>query len=255
MGDIPGSLDGKGVVITGGGTGIGRATAHQFAAEGAQVLVVGRTAARLEETAVVHPSISAFAADGAAADGPERIVEAALQQLGRIDVLVNNAAITRPAALGTIDRRTAEEQLATNLLTPVFLAQAALPHLTAAKGTIVNVSSNPPSYGWPDNSIYGSTKVALDFLTATWAVELAPKGVRVVSVAPGITATPVLTHAGFTQEQIAALGEGLIERIPLGRIAQPSEIAWWIVNVARPEAGYLTGTVVRVDGGLSVAAG
>ncbi|MBB5780876.1 SDR family NAD(P)-dependent oxidoreductase [Nonomuraea jabiensis] len=255
MGDISGSLEGKCVVITGGGTGIGRATAHRFAAEGAQVLVTGRTAARLEEAAAAYPSISAFAADGAAADGPERIVEAAVRRLGRIDVLVNNAAITRPAALGTIDRRTAEEQIATNLLAPLFLAQAALPHLASARGTIVNVSSNPPSYGWPDNSVYGSTKVALDFLTATWAVELAPKGVRVVSVAPGITATPVMAHAGFTREQIAALGEGLTERIPLGRIAQPGEIAWWIVNVARPEAGYLTGTVVRVDGGLSVAAG
>ncbi|MEV6153416.1 SDR family oxidoreductase [Nonomuraea sp. NPDC052129] len=248
-------MAGKGVVITGGGTGIGRATAHQFAAEGARVLVVGRTAARLEETAAAYPSIRTYAADGAAADGPERIVEAAVELLGGIDVLVNNAAITRPAALGTIDRRTAEEQIATNLLAPLFLAQAALPHLAAAKGTIVNVSSNPPSYGWPDNSVYGSTKVALDFLTATWAVELAPKGVRVVSVAPGITATPVMAHAGFTQEQIAAAGEGLVGRIPLGRIAQPGEIAWWIVNVTRPEAGYLTGTVVRVDGGLSVAAG
>ncbi|GAA3184787.1 SDR family NAD(P)-dependent oxidoreductase [Nonomuraea roseoviolacea] len=246
---------GKGVVITGAGTGIGRATAHRFAAEGARVLVVGRTAARLEETAAAHSSISVFAADGAAADGPERIVEAAMRRLGRIDVLVNNAAITRPAALGAIDRRTAEEQIATNLLAPLFLAQAALPHLASAQGTIVNVSSNPPWGGWPDNSVYGSTKVALDFLTATWAVELAPKGVRVVSVAPGITATPVLAHAGYTPEQIAAAGEGLVGRIPLGRVAQPAEIAWWIVNVTRPEAAYLTGTVVRVDGGLSVAAG
>ncbi|MEV4806939.1 SDR family oxidoreductase [Nonomuraea sp. NPDC049421] len=249
------SLAGKGVVITGGGTGIGRATAHLFAAEGARVLVVGRTAARLEETAAAHSSISTFAADGAAPDGPERIVEAATARLGRIDVLVNNAAITRPAALGAIDRRTAEDQIATNLLAPIFLAQAALPHLAATEGTIVNVSSNPSSIGWPEGSVYGSTKVALDFLTATWAVELAPKGIRVVSVAPGITATPVLAHAGYTQEQIAAAGASLTGRIPLGRIARPAEIAWWIVNVARPEAAYLTGTVIRVDGGLSVAAG
>ena len=254
MGDTSRGLAGKGVVITGGGTGIGRATAHQFAAEGAQVLIVGRTAARLEEAAADYPSITTFATDGAAADGPERIVEAAMERLGRIDVLVNNAAITRPAPLGAIDRRTAEEQIATNLLAPLFLAQTALPHLAAAEGTIVNVSSNPPFYGWPDNSVYGSTKVALDFLTATWAVELAPRGVRVVSVAPGITATPVLAHAGFTPEQIATQGAGLAARIPLGRIAQPGEIAWWIMNVTRPEAAYLTGTVIRVDGGLSVAA-
>ncbi|MFF0578781.1 SDR family NAD(P)-dependent oxidoreductase [Streptosporangium saharense] len=255
MGDYSDSLAGKGVIVTGGGTGIGRATAHLFAAEGARVLVVGRTTARLEETAAADPLISVFAADGAAADGPERIVEAAVRQLGRIDVLVNNAAIIRPAVLGSIDRRTAEEEIATNLLASLFLAQAALPHLTAAKGTIVNVSSNPPGIGWPGNSVYGSTKVALDFLTATWAVELGSRGVRVMSVAPGITDTPVLTHAGFTEEQIAASGEQLVRRIPLGRIAQPDEVARWIVNMARAEAGYLTGTVVRVDGGLSAFAG
>lgn len=249
------SLAGKGVIVTGGGTGIGRATAHLFAAEGARVLVVGRTTARLEGTAAAHPSISVFAADGTAADGPERIVEAAVRQFGRIDVLVNNAAIIRPAVLGSIDRRTAEEEIATNLLAPLFLAQTALPHLAATKGTIVNVSSNPPGIGWPGNSVYGSTKVALDFLTATWAVELGSRGVRVMSVAPGITDTPVLTHAGFTEEQIAASGERLVRRIPLGRIAQPDEVARWIVNMARAEAGYLTGTVVRVDGGLSVSAG
>jgi NAD(P)-dependent dehydrogenase (short-subunit alcohol dehydrogenase family) len=93
--------------------------------------------------------------------------------------------------------------------------------------------------------------VALDFLTHTWAVELAPRGIRVVSVAPGVTATPVLSHAGFSDEQMAAAGKELRARIPLGRIARPEEIAWWIVNAARPEASYLTGAVIRVDGGLS----
>ncbi|MFB6943014.1 SDR family NAD(P)-dependent oxidoreductase [Streptomyces sp. NPDC056237] len=238
------------MIITGGGTGIGRATAQQFATAGAGVLVVGRTAERLAETAMEHPHIRTFVADVAAPDAPTGIVAAALEAFGRIDALVNNAAITRPAPLGAIDRKVAEEQLATNLLAPVFLTQRALPHLEDG-GTVVNVTSNPPHYGWPNNSRYGSTKVALDFLTNTWAVELAQHGIRVVSVAPGITATPVLSHAGFTDEQITAAGRELRARIPLGRIAQPKEIAWWIVNAVRPEAGYLTGTVVRVDGGLS----
>jgi NAD(P)-dependent dehydrogenase (short-subunit alcohol dehydrogenase family) len=242
-------LQGRAVLITGGGTGIGRATARQFAAAGAEVLIVGRTAERLRETAQGHPGIETLAADVAAPEAPDAIVDAALEAFGRIDVLVNNAAITRPASLESIDRTVAEQQLATNLIGPLFLTQRALPHL-APGSAIVNVTSNPPYYGWPRNSVYGSTKVALDFLTHTWAVELAPRGIRVVSVAPGITATPVLTHAGFTAEQVAAAGRQLRDRIPLGRIAQPEEIAWWIVNVTRPEAGYLNGTVVRVDGGL-----
>ncbi|MEV5751385.1 SDR family oxidoreductase [Actinoallomurus sp. NPDC052308] len=243
---------GRAVLITGGGTGIGRATARQFAASGAEVLIVGRTAERLAETAEGHPRIRTFVADVAAPNAPADIVAAAVEAFGRIDVLVNNAAITRPAPLGAIERKVAEEQLATNLLAPVFLTQHAVPYLEAG-GTIVNVTSNPPYYGWPNNSVYGSTKVALDFLTHTWAVELAQRGIRVVSVAPGITATPVLSHAGFSDEQIAVAGKELRARIPLGRIAQPAEIAWWIVNVTRSEAAYLTGTVIRVDGGLSVA--
>jgi NAD(P)-dependent dehydrogenase (short-subunit alcohol dehydrogenase family) len=246
------TLHGRAVLITGGGTGIGRATAQQFAALGAEVLIVGRTAERLAETAKEHPRIRTFVADVAEPKAPADIVAAVLEAFGRIDALVNNAAITRPAPLGAIDRKVAEEQLATNLLAPVFLTQHALPHLEAG-GTIVNVTSNPPHSGWPNNSVYGSTKVALDFLTHTWAVELAQRGIRVLSVAPGITATPVLSHAGFSDEQIAAAGKELRARIPLGRIAQPKEIAWWIVNATRPEAGYLTGTIIRVDGGLSAA--
>jgi NAD(P)-dependent dehydrogenase (short-subunit alcohol dehydrogenase family) len=243
------TLHGRAVLITGGGTGIGRATARQFAAAGAEVLIVGRTAERLAETAEQHPNIRTYVADIAAPDAPVGIVTAALDTFGRIDVLVNNAAITRPAPLGAIDRNVAEQQVATNLFAPVFLTQHALPHLTP-DSTIVNVTSNPPHHGWPNNSIYGSTKVALDFLTHTWAVELAQSGIRVVSVAPGITATPVLRHAGFSDEQIATAGKEFRARIPLRRVAQPEEIAWWIVNATRPEAGYLTGTIIRVDGGL-----
>lgn len=244
------TLHGRAVLITGGGTGIGRATALQFAASGAEVLIIGRSAARLAETAGEHPRIRPFVADITEPDAAAGIVTAGLETFGRIDVLINNAAITRPAPLGAIDRKVAEEQFATNLLAPVFLTQQALPHLRPG-ATIVNVTSNPPYYGWPNNSVYGSTKVALDFLTHTWAVELAQRGIRVLSVAPGITATSVLAHAGLSDEQIAAAGEELRARIPLGRIAQPNEIAWWIVNATRPEAGYLTGTVIRVDGGLS----
>ncbi|MGC7098705.1 SDR family NAD(P)-dependent oxidoreductase [Amycolatopsis lurida] len=240
---------GQAVLITGAGSGIGRVAAHQFADAGADVLIVGRTASRLAETADGYPNIRTHVADVAAPDG---IVDAMLDAFGRIDVLVNNAAITRPAVLGAIERETAAQQLATNLLGPIFLTQQALPHLSAGS-TIVNITSNPPHHGWPGNSIYGSTKVALDFLTHTWAVELAERGIRVVSVAPGITATPVLSHAGWSAEEIEAAGAALRKRIPLGRIARPEEIAWWITRVAQREAGYLTGTIIRVDGGLGAA--
>jgi NAD(P)-dependent dehydrogenase (short-subunit alcohol dehydrogenase family) len=107
------TLHGRAVLITGGGTGIGRATAQQFAAAGAEVLIIGRTAERLAETAKEHPRIRTFVADIAAPNAPVDIVAAAVDAFGRIDVLVNNAAITRPAPLEAIDRKVAEEQLAT----------------------------------------------------------------------------------------------------------------------------------------------
>lgn len=166
---------------------------------------------------------------------------------------MNNAAIVRPAALGAIDRTDAVEQLNTNLVGPLFLTQAALPLLAEARGTVINVTSNEAYRGWANNSVYGATKVALDFLTRTWAVELGSHGVRVVSVAPGVTETPVLVHAGFTPEQVRASREEFLARIPLGRVAEPEEIAWWIVQMARPQAGYVSGTVLRVDGGINVA--
>lgn len=244
------SLQGRAVVITGGGTGIGRAAAHQFAAAGADVLVTGRTGGTLKETAE-GTNIRTAVADVATAEGRAVIVDAAVREFGRIDVLVNNAGITRPAPLGEIDPEVAEQQFATNLTGPLFLTQSALPHIGSG-GTIINITSNSPHRGWPGASVYGATKVAMDFLTKTWALELADRGIRVVSLAPGITQTPILSNAGLTPEQLDS-AEQFVSRIPLNRLAEPDEIAWWLVAVARPEAGYLTGQVIRVDGGLSAA--
>ncbi len=239
----------KSVIVTGAGTGIGRASARMFAAEGANVLIVGRGADNLAETAGGMPGIRPLAIDITRPDAAEVIAATALDAFGRIDVLVNNAGITRPARLGEIDRKRAEEQISTNLLAPLFLAQEASRHMERG-AVIVNVSSNPPLRGWPGNSVYGSTKVGLDFLTYTWAMELAPRGIRVVSVAPGVTDTPIFVHAGLPPEQLAAKLND--DRIPLGRRARPEEIAWWIVNVTGAHAAYLTGAVVRIDGGVSV---
>jgi meso-butanediol dehydrogenase/(S,S)-butanediol dehydrogenase/diacetyl reductase len=241
------------VIVTGGGTGIGRVAAHMFAKEGADVLVVGRREHTLAETAAAHPAIRFHVQDVTAPEAPDSIVEAALEAFGGIDVLVNNAGLIRPAALADIDPDQARLQIDTNLLAPLFLTQKAVPHMRPG-AVIVNVStSNPPGKAWPGNAVYGCTKIGLDFLTHTWAVELGPLGIRVVSVAPGVTDTPVLDHAGLTPEQLEERRERLNARAPLGRQAQPEEIAWWIVQTTRPEASYLTGAVLRIDGGISVS--
>ncbi|MFE1956151.1 MULTISPECIES: SDR family NAD(P)-dependent oxidoreductase [Streptomyces] len=245
----------KAVVVTGGGTGIGAATARAFAEDGAHVLVVGRSEATLKETADGYQDrIRVLAADISDAGAPERVVESALREFGRLDVLVNNAAVTGFTGLEGLDRDTVAAHLGTNLLAPVFLTQRALDALEATKGVVVNVSS-AGSLGlraWPDNSVYGMAKVAMDFLTRTWAVELAPRGIRSVGIAPGVVDTGVGVRAGMPQEAYDGFLAQMAGRIPAGRVGRPEDIAWWIVQLTRPEAAYANGTVLAVDGALSV---
>jgi NAD(P)-dependent dehydrogenase (short-subunit alcohol dehydrogenase family) len=235
-------------IVTGGGTGIGRSTARLFAKEGFDVLITGRTAAHLAETAEGRPNIHTLVVDITTQDAPDLIVDEALSAFGRIDVLVNNAGISRPAPLGELDWVQTHQQISTNLVAPMFLTQKVAGHLPSG-GVIVNITSNPAERGWPTQSVYGSTKVGLDFLTRTWAVELAPRGIRVVSVAPGVTDTPWNIHNDIDPERTAEKRRN--RRIPLGREAQPEEIAWWIVTATRPEASYVTGAVLRIDGGVN----
>ncbi|UXY24048.1 SDR family oxidoreductase [Streptomyces cynarae] len=241
------------VAVTGAGTGIGRATARAFAAEGAHVLAVGRRAEHLNETAAGHDRITPLAADITADGGPELIVRTALDIYGRLDVLVNNAGIVHSGALGTLTPEMIAPQIATNLIAPIMLAQAALPPLEASGGVIVNVSTSVGQRAWPGSSVYAATKTALELLTRSWAVELAPRGVRVVAVAPGAIDTPIGEHQGLTPERMAAVREWQLAHTPLGRIGRPEEVAWAITRLAAPAASFVTGVVLPVDGGAVVA--
>ncbi|AWI32188.1 SDR family oxidoreductase [Streptomyces sp. ICN441] len=242
------------MIITGGGSGIGRATARRFAARGDRVLVVGRTAGLLDETAEGHDGVRTLVADITEPGAGEAVVEAALEAFGRVDVLVNNAGAGTFAPLAALDRAVTEHQIAVNLIGPAFVAQAALAALEATGGTIVNVSSagSLGIQGFPDNSVYWATKAALNHFTRTWAVELAPRGIRVVSVAPGVTDTGIGERAGMSAEEYKGFLAQIAERIPLGRVATPEDVAWWVTALAEPGGGYLTGAVVPVDGGLSL---
>ncbi|MGC4864909.1 SDR family NAD(P)-dependent oxidoreductase [Micromonospora sp. DT53] len=244
----------RAVVVTGGGTGIGQATARAFAEHADHVLVVGRTERTLVETADGYPTIRPLTADITAPGQVRHIVDTAVREFGRIDVLVNNASAATPAPLGTIEQPAALADIEVNLLAPILLTQAAIPALAATGGTVVNISS-AGSLGrraWPNFSIYGATKVGLDFLTRTWAVELAPQGIRVVGIAPGVVETGMGVRSGATQEEYARFLEWMKTVTPLGRVGAPAEIAWWVRQLTAPEAGFATGTVLAVDGGASV---
>ncbi|MFD9035683.1 SDR family NAD(P)-dependent oxidoreductase [Streptomyces sp. NPDC059567] len=241
------------VVVTGAGTGIGRATARAFAAEGARVVAIGRRREPLEETADGDDRIVPLPADITAEGEPERIVRTVLATHGRLDVLVNNAGVVRSGALGTLSPELINDQLATNLVAPVLLAQAALPSLETSGGVIVNVTTSVGQRAWPGSSVYAATKTALELLTRSWAVELAPRGIRVAAVAPGAIDTPIGEHQGLTPERMAAVREWQLAHTPLGRIGRPEEVAWAITRLAAPEASFVTGVVLPVDGGAVVA--
>ncbi|UQA97346.1 SDR family NAD(P)-dependent oxidoreductase [Streptomyces halobius] len=245
----------RSVVVTGGGSGIGRATARAFVDEGAAVLVVGRTAGDLADTARGYDTIRTLAVDLTEADAPQKVVDTALRELGGIDVLVNNAAALGHRALADIDPEQVTVQLGTNLAVPVLLTRCALDALAAdGGGTVVNVSSSGArgSRAWPGNGVYGAAKAALDFLTRTWAVELAPLGIRTVGVAPGLVDSGFAERAGMSPEQYDGMLHHVGARTPQGRVGTPEEIAWWITHLTRPGAHYLTGAVLPVDGGLSL---
>ncbi|MCG8920579.1 SDR family oxidoreductase [Actinokineospora sp. PR83] len=244
----------RGIVITGGGTGIGRATAHAFADRGDRVLVVGRSPDALAEAARGRPAVRTLAADITDPAGPALVVDTALREFGRIDVLVNNAAVTGFDILGKLDPVSVRAQVETNLIAPILLTQAALDPLAAAAGTVVNIGSAGciGLRALPESAVYAATKVGLDALTRTWAVELAPRGVRVVGIAPGLVDTGVAERAGMPRETYDGILAAMLPRIPAGRVGEPGDVAWWVVALAEPGAAYANGAVIAVDGGLSV---
>lgn len=242
------TLAGKTAVVTGAGSGIGRATARAFAERGANVLAVGRSWEKLLGTGQEWPSISPFRMDVTDKDAPDKVVDTALERFGRIDALVHSAGLLRRTPLGTISVDDFDRFMAVNLRAPLLLTQAALAALSVAGGTVVNISASFGQRGWPGLSLYGATKAGLDFFTRAWAGELADHGIRVVSVAPGPIETPILDNNAWTDHEVTEMHR-LQELLPMARLGRPEEIAWWIVNFSEPLASYATGMILPVDGG------
>ena len=244
-------LAGAAVIVTGAGSGIGAATALLLGSAGANVVLVGRRPDPLEEVAAKVRSAGGDAlcvcADLADPASPQRIAGAAAARYGRIDGLVNNAAVVRHKALADWDTGGFDEHLATNIRAPFFLIQAALPALRESPvRAVVNISSSSGTLHRVGQSVYGMTKSALDYLTKTLAGELAPLGIRINGIAPGPIDTPIhATWADDLDEAYRWLGS----QVPLGRIGRPEEVAQWIVLLLSPVAAFLTGAVIPLDGG------
>ncbi|MET9351822.1 SDR family oxidoreductase [Streptomyces sp. NPDC006617] len=240
-------------IVTGAGSGIGRATTVALAEAGARVLGVGRRREALEETARVHPNIATLPLDLRGEDAAGEVVAAAVERWGRIDLLVNNAGALALMPLAETDASVIGDLFQVNVTAPSLLAHAALPHLKRSSGSIVNVSSTYGHRPLAGGAHYAATKSALEQLTRSWALELAAEGVRVNAVAPGPTETNVMAAAGLPEEVIREVRTSERERIPAGRIGLPEDVADWILRIADPRGAHLTGQVLTVDGGLELS--
>jgi NAD(P)-dependent dehydrogenase (short-subunit alcohol dehydrogenase family) len=244
---------GKTVVVTGATSGIGRAAAEAFAREHASIVLVGRNERVLAEVAALVRAAGGearpVATDLRSAAAAGGVVGAALDAFGGIDVLVNAAGVIASGTLEQTTDETWDEMIAVNLTAPFRLMRAAAPHLKARKGAVVNVSSVNGLRSFPGVLAYCVSKAGVDHLTRCAAIEMAPLGVRVNAVNPGVTVTNLHRRSGMAEPQYAAFLERSKETHPLGRPGQPQEIAELIVFLASERAGWMTGETIPIDGG------
>ena len=248
-------FDGKVVIVTGANSGIGEAAAVAFQEAGARVYGFARRKDAVEAAQAKHATMRWVLADVTSEAQATTAVEAVVQEAGRLDIVVNNAGIAVFASLEQSAGDVVRPQFEVNVLGPTFVTRAALAALKVSKGSVVNISSASGHKPSPGAAHYGATKAAIESLTRSWALELAPYGVRVNAIAPGPTDTPGLGKLGVPPEVLAQVKQGIIKQVPLGRMAGSREVAQWIVAVADPAVTWLTGQVLGIDGGMSLTGG
>lgn len=242
----------KVAVITGASSGIGRATAIQMAKDNIHVVLTSREKAALEETASQISNTDLYTiipADLSDERMIQKVMDMTIQKYGRIDILVNAAGIIGSGTIETTQRDAWDQMMNINLRSPFLLTQLAVPHLEKTKGAIVNVSSVTGTRAFPGVLSYCVSKAGMDQMTRCIALELAPKGIRVNAVNPGVVRTNLHRRGGMDEEKYEAFVEHSKSTHPLGRIGEPEEVAELICFLASEKSGWITGTTISIDGG------
>lgn len=244
------NLTDKVAIVTGGSSGIGRAIARRLATEGAKVLIVARKEADLKITAEGYPTISYLVGDLTEESTMDEIVNRIKSDYnGRLDILVNNAGWCPVKSIKDVTLADYTHAFDLDVKAVVDLTIHLVPFIVANKGTIINISSIGATHAAPNISMYIGAKAAISSFTRGWALDLAKDGVRVNAVAPGAVETNIWNVPGLTPQQSAEHEKSITAGIPMGRMAQPEEIANVVAFLASDEASYVTGAVFAVDGG------
>ncbi len=242
-------LTDKVAVVTGASRGIGRAVALALAAQGADLVVAARSLLPLQELVTEIEALGrkalAVTADAAVTEDAQRLIASAVERFGRVDILINNAGITRDGLLLRMKDEDWDAVLDTNLKGAFLLSRAAAKLMSKQRsGRIINISSVVGMMGNPGQANYSASKAGLIGLTKSIARELARRGVTVNAIAPGFIETDM------TRELSEKVRQELTAQIPLGRLGQAEDVAQAVVYLASDHAGYITGQVLGVNGGM-----
>ncbi|GHO97985.1 putative oxidoreductase YkvO [Reticulibacter mediterranei] len=242
-------LKGKVAVITGGGTGLGLATAALFVQEGAYVYIMGRRQSELDHAVqAIGRNITAVQGDISRLADIQRMYKTIQQHHKQIHVVFANAGVTAFSPLTEVTEEQLDRLLNINVKGTFFTVQQALP-LLADGSSILLTSSQSTSLAFPGLSIYNATKAAIRSVARTWSGELLDRNIRVNVISPGVIDTPILDEFGTTEEEVAQIKHLLASRIPMKRIGTPNEIARAALFLASDDSSFTTGQELFVDGG------
>jgi NAD(P)-dependent dehydrogenase (short-subunit alcohol dehydrogenase family) len=249
--DAMGRLEGKFAVITGANSGIGLASAKRFVAEGAHVYITGRRPDELDKAVqAIGAGVTAVQGDVSDLEDLDRLFARVRSDHGRIDVLFANAGLGATEPLGKITESAFDLVFGVNVKGTIFTVQKGLP-LMRGGGSIILTGSTTGSIGTPAFSIYSASKAAIRNLARSWTLDLKGTGIRVNVLSPGATATPGLLNGLARTGQKEAMIAGLIEQTPLGRMADPDDIANVALFLASDDSRSMTGSEVFADGGMA----